>query len=143
MTEIIIASVAVLIGISAFVYSRFSMKKSHDQRGLLEFLGKRMEDLEETVTNYKEINETDVHRISEQSRRIAWLESRVRNPKASEEDVLLEDHLEDNSKSIITERRHRVLKLAARGQSIDEIASTLGMMQGEVQLIINLSRITA
>lgn len=40
----------------------------------------------------------------------------------------------------MTERRHRVLRLSAQGQSASAIAFTLGMMPGEVDLIINLNR---
>lgn len=38
----------------------------------------------------------------------------------------------------MTERRHRVVALAARGQAPDMIASTIGMLTGEVELILNL-----
>lgn len=141
--ELAIASIAVLFGVPAFFYARTAFNKSREYRGLIEFLGKRIEDLEETVAAVKQMNETDAQRISEQTRRVAWLETRVRHPKTVEEDVLSEAHLETSTKSIITERRHRVLTLAARGQSVDEIADTLAMMRGEVELIINLSRITA
>lgn len=141
--ELAIASIAVLLGVSAAVYARTAFNKSRDYRELLDFLAKRIEDLEETVTAVKEANDTDAQRISEQTRRIAWLETRVRQPKPIEEDVLDEAQIETAPKSLITERRHRVLTLAARGQSVGEIADTLAMMNGEVQLIINLSRIAA
>ena len=141
--ELAIASIAVLIGVLAAGYARYAFNKSRDYRELLEFLAKRIEDLEESVMAVRQANDTDAQRISEQTRRIAWLETRVRQPKPIEEDVLNEAQLEASSRSIITERRHRVLKLAERGQSIEEIADTLAMMHGEVQLIINLSRITA
>ena len=71
----------------------------------------------------------------EQVRRIAWLESRVRNvipAKSSTEN--------SQGKITITERRHRVLSLARRGQDIDTIARTLGMNHGEVELMINLGK---
>jgi len=141
--ESIISSIAALLGVLAFVYSFTAFKKSRDCRGLLEFLAQRIEDLEQTVAVVKDLNETGAQRISEQARRIAWLETRVRQPKLSEEDGSDDAQNEISTKSIITERRHRVLTLAARGQSIEEIAETLGMMHGEIQLIISLNRITA
>ncbi|MCY7346117.1 MAG: hypothetical protein LH614_07825 [Pyrinomonadaceae bacterium] len=141
--ELIMSSIAVLLGVLAAVYARTAFKKSRDYCGLLEFLAQRIEDLEQTVTAVKDLNETGAQRISEQARRVAWLETRVRQPKLIEEDVLNDAQIEISTKSIITERRHRVLTLAARGQSVEEIAETLGMMHGEIQLIINLSRITA
>jgi DNA-binding NarL/FixJ family response regulator len=44
------------------------------------------------------------------------------------------------AKQSVTERRHRVLKLAERGLDARTIAETLGVPQGEVALIVGLSR---
>ena len=78
-------------------------------------------------------------RISgEQARRIAWLENRVAT--APEETETLEQMLSATAKPTITERRHRVLSLARRGQDTQTIARTLGMPHGEVELMINLSK---
>jgi DNA-binding NarL/FixJ family response regulator len=44
------------------------------------------------------------------------------------------------AKQSVTERRHRVLKLAARGLDARTIAETLGVPQGEVALIVGLSK---
>ncbi len=141
--ELTISAIAVLIAILSIVYSRTGFKKSSDYRQLLEFLGKRIEDLEEIVAVVRESSEADARRVSDQARRIAWLEARVRQPKIIEEEILTDENPHNSPKSIITERRYRVLTLAERGQSVEEIAATLGMMNGEVQLIINLSRMTA
>lgn len=93
----------------------------------------------------EEINElsTDLDTASRKSGehgcRIAWLETRVRSavvePKPATETVT-----SINTKPTITERRHRVLSLARRGQDPQTIARTLGMPHGEVELMINLGR---
>lgn len=141
--ELALSSIAVLLGLLAVFYARTALKNSRDHRKLLEILGQEIEDLGQTVTTAKEMNEAGVQRISEQGRRVAWLETRIRQPKVVEDDVLNETQIDVSTKSIITERRHRVLTLAARGQTVEEIADTLGMMHGEIQLIINLSRSAA
>lgn len=75
---------------------------------------------------------------AEQSRRLAWLESRVRQgrvvgvPAAGSNPA-------DASRPSMTERRHRVLSLARRGVDVESIAETLGVPYGEVELIISLS----
>jgi DNA-binding NarL/FixJ family response regulator len=76
-----------------------------------------------------------------QASRIAWLESRIRQPKMPKEEAV-PDVIEPikSFKSNITERRHRVLALASRGQSAEMIASTLGMMAGEVELIVKFNQ---
>jgi hypothetical protein len=44
-----------------------------------------------------------------------------------------------NTKSNMTEKRHRILALAKSGQDVDTIAGTLGLPYGEVELIVNLN----
>ena len=76
---------------------------------------------------------------NEQARRIAWLESRVRGPvTAPAEEPVAEPSADVPAKPSITERRHRVLRLAQRGQDAKQIAATLGMNYGEVELMIGL-----
>jgi hypothetical protein len=80
--------------------------------------------------------DTASKQAGEHARRIAWLESRARyaqpDVKVAEKSV--------QQKTTITERRHRVMSLARRGQDINTIARTLGMNHGEVELMINLGR---
>jgi hypothetical protein len=80
--------------------------------------------------------DTASRQAGEHARRIAWLESRARfvqvEPKTVEKPV--------QQKITITERRHRVMSLARRGQDINTIARTLGMNHGEVELMINLGK---
>ena len=140
--EIGILLTAMTFGILGLGLSWFFYKNSKHHRDLLEFLGKQVEDLEESLTENNGKLVTSSQRVTDQSRRIAWLETRVRQPKKLQEEVLEEKILKNPSRPNMTERRHRVLTLASRGQDAKRIASTLGMMPGEVELIINLSRIT-
>jgi DNA-binding NarL/FixJ family response regulator len=84
--------------------------------------------------------DTVSQKAGEYARRVAWLETRVRHtqvePKPAAEPVAATT----NAKPTITERRHRVLTLARRGQDPQTIARTLGMPHGEVELMINLGR---
>lgn len=141
-TELIIVAAAVFFAVTTVLMLWLNRKKSRNDRELLDLVGQRLDDLEANAAALKKSRDTDLQRVSEQARRIAWLESRVRQPKPVEEEELTAVPSEFAFKSIITERRHRVLTLAARGQSTEEIASTLGMMPGEVQLIVSLSRPT-
>ena len=75
----------------------------------------------------------------EHGRRIAWLETRIRSPR-TEPTRVPETISSINQKPTITERRHRVLSLARRGQDPQTIARTLGMPHGEVELMISLGR---
>lgn len=57
-------------------------------------------------------------------------------PEPEEELAILPD-----TKPTMMERRRRVLALARRGQDADTISNMLGMPNGEVELIMNLSAI--
>jgi len=95
--------------------------------------------LEEELTALSSDLDTVSRKAGEHGRRVAWLESRVRSPRTetrtTEETITL-----SQQKPTITERRHRVLSLARRGQDAQTIARTLGMPHGEVELMINLGR---
>ena len=95
---------------------------------------------EQAANKELDVLSNDVDKLSRQateySRRISSLESRSQSqtPQADEAPAVL------NAKPTITERRHRVLSLARRGQDTQTIAQTLGMPHGEVELMINLGR---
>lgn len=83
-------------------------------------------------------------RCSDAHRRLAWLESRVRSNLTSAA-ALAPPAAETTYAAIpekigVTERRHRVLQLARRGQDAPTIARTLNLPNGEVELIMSLSR---
>lgn len=84
-------------------------------------------------------------RANESARRLAWLESRRGGAAvaASEAETLAAETTSEpvNEKTSMTERRHRVLSLARRGLDAKDISSTLGVPHGEVDLIIELSKV--
>lgn len=77
---------------------------------------------------------------ADHARRVAWLESRIRQgksaPRQEEQDALMLPVAEPS----LTERRHRVLSLARRGYDVNTIASMLNELPGEVELIIGMSK---
>lgn len=93
---------------------------------------------DEELTSQSQDLDTASRQAGEHARRIAWLESRARYAQQPEQKVENEKPLQQ--KVTITERRHRVMSLARRGQDINTIARTLGMNHGEVELMINLGR---
>jgi len=132
------------IGVAASIgTSLLCLSKYRRQRQLVEFVEGQILELQDVLAKSRETAETAASRVTEQSRHIAWLESRVRHPKAVKEDSVVETSSVEPQKLTITERRHRVTKLASRGQNIDAIATALGMLKGEVELIVNLSHAAA
>jgi DNA-binding NarL/FixJ family response regulator len=136
--EITIAALA--LGATGTIASLLIYRRLRAQRSLLEFVEQQVADLQETLGKNKELLDTNAQRVTEQSRRIAWLETRIRTPKLAAEVVPEEVGVAEPVKLNMTERRHRVVKLAARGQNVEGIAATLGMLPGEVELIINLNQ---
>ena len=142
-SETITMSAAIAFGIANLGFSLICYRKQRGQRDLLEFAAKQIEDLEHALAKNKEIIDTNGQRATEQARRIAWLEARVRQPKQIAEETVDDTACTEPQKVNITERRHRVMALASRGQDAATIASTLGIMPGEVELIVNLSKAAA
>ena len=140
---LVISSAAFLIGTSGLILASVCYRKYKSQRDLLEFLGQQNDDLDEMVSKNRALLEKGNQQTIDQARRIAWLESRVRQPKSIiKEDVTVEEILSPQlPKSPITERRHRVLALYAKGQTPETIAATLGMMPGEVELMVKLNQV--
>lgn len=138
--ETVILTIAILFGLTSFALSAICWKNQRNQRELLDFAEKQIGDLQENSARNKEHLETNAQRVAEQSRRIAWLETRVRQPKSASEEIV-EETFSEPEKLNMTERRHRVITLASRGQNAETIAATLGMLPGEVELIINLKQI--
>lgn len=139
-TEMTIAIAAASISLAGMLTSVFLYRQSRTCRGLLEFTEQQVNELADTASDLHETIEGYKRKTADQSRRIAWLESRLRQPKAAREEVIDDTPAAKPLPWNMTERRHHVLKLASRGQDRDKIAATLGMMPGEVELIINLNR---
>jgi hypothetical protein len=95
-------------------------------------------ELEEGLESMRRSLEAAEQRAEDHARRVAWLESKLRQEAAP---AAAAPPMSATGKLNITERRHRVLSLARKGQDAETIAQMLGMPHGEVELIIGLSRV--
>lgn len=106
----------------------------------------RLDDLENQPGSGadKKVLEEVAARAEDALRRVAWLESRQpRQPKSVPEIAFASAEILQEAAPVklsMSERRYRIVTLDQRGQSIENIARTLGMLPGEVELILNLSR---
>jgi hypothetical protein len=133
-----IFGVTIAAGIALLIQRNRKMK---EMMGLLEFAQNQIDELQDAIVRTKEFHETAHRRDSDQSRRIAWLESKVRKPRPSSDEVLDDSVItEQPQKLSMTERRHRVISLASRGKNAEAIAASLGLFKGEVELILNLNK---
>lgn len=98
----------------------------------------QIEELQNTLKRTRETIESNAQLQAEMSRRLIWVETKIRQPKLTADEVI--DDTAEAPKLNITERRHRVVTLAARGQDAQTIAATIGMLPGEVELILNLDQ---
>lgn len=135
---------ALFTGAGGFAAACLCFLKQRQNRQQIMILNKELEEIKIALAANKETLETAARRAADQSRRVAWLETRIRQPKLAKKDVLeettLSEPVEMPKRLNITERRHRVLSLAGSGQTAETIAATLGMLPGEVELIIGLNR---
>lgn len=98
-------------------------------------------ELETELSDTSRDMDTMTQRTTSQERRIAWIESRVRNVKAVSLAPDEETFSQPPAKLSVTERRHRVVQLNKRGVDCNTIASMLDMPHGEVELMIGLSHL--
>jgi hypothetical protein len=141
--ETILFAVAISVSAVSLVATVICYKRQRTQRGLLEFAENQIVELQDTVAKTRESLEISTQRTSEHSRRVAWLETRLRQPKLLSDEVIDDSAQIETPKLNMTERRHRVIALASRGQHTDAIATTLGMLPGEVELILSLNKAMA
>jgi DNA-binding NarL/FixJ family response regulator len=132
LTLIAISSslVAIVISgicIAVFIRTFFRMKETLNM----------VKDLDDEMTELKCSIEAVLQRVETQARKVAWLESRHVKRQNSDEEI--HSPVSTNDKPSVTERRHRVLKLAGKGLDAQTISSTLGVSKGEVELIIGMS----
>lgn len=142
--ELGISLAAIVFGITGLSFGSACLKRYRNCSVLFEVQADQLEELEKALTETRETLQATNSKLTDNVRRLAWLETRVRQPKQTEPETLV-DVINSNSQPVlqttnITERRHRVLSLAARGQDPELIAATLGMMRGEVELIVNLHK---
>jgi DNA-binding NarL/FixJ family response regulator len=135
----------VALGVALVVFARYRRCREE-----IELYAEAVAEMEQSLAHQKQLFETVTTRVSDGARRIAWLETRIRQPKPKPEEPKVEPKKESSAtenffaalaKPTMTERRHRVLTLAKRGQDAESIAATLGMLPGEVELIVNLNRV--
>jgi DNA-binding NarL/FixJ family response regulator len=138
-----ILSAAIFFIVLSFGISVICFFKQRRYSKLLAAAGNQANHLAESMANIRESSDQNSRRLSEQSRHIAWLETRIRQPKMLNDDILNDQSIHETPKATMTERRHRVITLASRGQNAEMIAAALGMLQGEVELIMSLNRAAA
>jgi DNA-binding NarL/FixJ family response regulator len=80
--------------------------------------------------------DTASNRAAAFERRLTPLELIAKAKRNSEQT----DVVAEGKKLSITERRHRVIALWRRGQNVQSIARTLNMPDGEVELMISITR---
>jgi outer membrane murein-binding lipoprotein Lpp len=136
----IISIIAVAACIGLMVQRR---SKVSELRDLLEFSQNQIDELQDVIRKTAEMNDAARDRSADQARRIAWLESRMRKPKPLSADVLDDSVITEQPRLSMTERRHRVIKLANSGKNVEAIATSLGLFRGEVELILSLNQVTA
>jgi precorrin-6B methylase 1 len=145
--EIGLAIAALSVSVIALGFAVISCKKYKSSRERIEFAEARIIELQEDLAKSRESIETSSKRLADHGRRVAWLETRIRKPRSvgSEviDDKVVVSEPAEPKKLNITERRHRVISLASRGQRPEAIAATLGMLPGEVELIVNLNHAMA
>ena len=98
-------------------------------------------ELDSRLTEHKLELKRMEQRLTDQARRTASTDSRPR-ANGSVMEPTVGSAASTPSKLSITERRHRVLSLAQRGLDAHSISTTVGVSQGEVDLIIGLNNLT-
>ncbi len=131
---------AIFIGCAGFVISLLCLVNNRRNKSLVDALMDQIDEIESEFAEFRELHEDGNLRSTDHSRRIAWLETRIRKPERLKKADLDHETVPKSLGSNMTERRHRVLTLAKRGQDATTIASALGMLIGEVELIMSLGR---
>lgn len=110
----------------------------------MEFMLNRIEELDALASAGEERLESATQKCAEKANRITWLENKVGELKSQKrndfEDSVFTEWDDAQRAVTLREKRRRVISLADAGESTEEIAEHLGMLAGEVDLIINLSR---
>ena len=136
---IVISAVAAFFGVASLIAARYSIKNSRDQLYLIEINSDQADALEKKFYKQQLLLEETNELVAQQERLIARLESKVLRRSKPQENQLEKLQSAEPGKTEMIERRRRVLKLASRGHDANSIASTLGMLPGEVELIVNLN----
>lgn len=81
--EMIISMTAAGLGMSAIGIAWKAYRKSLECRNLLEYTEKQIQDLDDEVSKNRETVGSALNRLNEQSRRVAWVEAKVRKPQVN------------------------------------------------------------
>ncbi len=135
----LLAIVAIIIGFIAALTSFLALQRTRRASAQSANTVAVLLQMEASANDVRRDVETLSRRGTEQARRVAWLESRVRERAPISLKNTDEEFFIAPAKTTMTERRHRVLTLARRCKDSNQIAATLGMSRGEVELILNLS----
>lgn len=138
-TAIYISIAATLFGAASLIATFFKSKSAQERLSLIEINSDQADALEKKFYKQQLLIEETNEIVAQQARLIAALESKVfgisNNHETKSETVRSCPPL----KVEMAENCRRILKLAKRGHDAETIASTLGMLPGEVELIVNLN----
>ena len=123
----------------ALVVALAALLRSRGHRNQLELEAEKVDLLEDSLTELRDLLNSSTTAVTEHSRRIAWLDAEIRRSRYVTVNKKTNRKPSTEKKSKINEQRNRVLTLAARGQDPGTIAATLGMMPGEVELMLSLN----
>ena len=131
--------VASVFGLASLSISILTFKKYREQQFELELGVEQIENLEDTLAATKEALAKSSQTVSDHARRLAWLDAKIRQSRFVSVQNTRPAQTAAKQKTNIKEQRSRVLKLAGLGQDPNSIAAALGMMPGEVELILSLN----
>ena len=141
-------ALALCIALAAIVVACVCVRLAHNSRRTTADCIAVALQLEGECADLSRDLDTATVRATDLSRRVAWLESRTPRPSKHPSGSIQRSRGDDAAQTFqlaartgITERRHRVMRLAKRGEDVPTIAGTLGMPPGEVELIINLNTV--
>jgi hypothetical protein len=135
--NLVLIACSAIAGLSALVCILLMRRARTEARNCLAVVTELQTELSDTSRDM----DTMTQRATSQERRIAWIESRVRNAKAVNLATDEETFSQPPAKLSVTEQRHRVAQLTNRGVDCNTIASMLDMPHGEVELMIGLSHL--
>ncbi len=135
----ILAALSVF-GLLSFIVSVFSYLSMQKLKTLAKYNNKQIIFLEDSLFECEKELEKNRIRVENQSRFLSSLENSAPKPKELKEETFDAATQRESSEINLTEQKHKVLSLAQNGQDSRSIAEKLGMMPGEVELIVNLNR---
>ena len=138
-TQIVIPTVAVFFGVASLIAALYSMNKYRRLLFFTEINSDQIDSIERKLFKQEQLLEESQNLVVEQSHRLARFEKKAPRRQKQKETFLDEKIVKRPAKRNIKERRRQVLTLAKRGQDTETIATTLGMLRGEVELIVNLN----